>query len=187
MHPSPSHPPTPYNVLSVILQWFSKTLLKIQQCQLVSQNGYKTLAKRLFQLYSISGMATSSTRELQWLEYLKSIFLEIPNVTTWLDFQTQITYMINLGSNTINSTTWWKSFAVSCLYLYSKKIWWLPAFMSFHSIHIHILTKQLSWLQSNLQKRETYSPWIISNICDCLSKSPTCSHSNWNSFYCPSL
>ena len=24
-------------------------------------------------------------------------------------------------------------------------------------------------------------------ICDCLSKNPTCSHTNWNSFYCPSL
>ena len=25
------------------------------------------------------------------------------------------------------------------------------------------------------------------NKCDCLSKNPTCSHTNWNSFYCPSL
>ena len=33
----------------------------------------------------------SSTRELQWLEYLKSIFLKIPNVTTWLVFQNQVT------------------------------------------------------------------------------------------------
>ena len=24
-------------------------------------------------------------------------------------------------------------------------------------------------------------------ICDCLSKNPTCSHTNWNSFYCSSL
>ena len=47
-----------YNVPSMILQWFSKKLLKIQQCKLASRNSYKTLAKRLFQLYSISGVAT---------------------------------------------------------------------------------------------------------------------------------
>ena len=33
----------------------------------------------------------SSTRELQWLEYLKSIFLEISNVTTWSVIQNQVT------------------------------------------------------------------------------------------------
>ena len=33
----------------------------------------------------------SSTRELQWLEYLKSVFLKIPNVTTWSVFQNQVT------------------------------------------------------------------------------------------------
>ena len=33
----------------------------------------------------------SSTRELQWLEYLKSAFLKIPNVTTWSVFQIQVT------------------------------------------------------------------------------------------------
>ena len=45
-HP-PFHLPTPYNVLSVILHWFWKKLLKIQQCKLASRNSYKTLAKRL--------------------------------------------------------------------------------------------------------------------------------------------
>ena len=54
----PSHPPTTYIVPSVILQWFWEKLLKIQQCKLASRNSYKTLAKRLFQLHSISGMAT---------------------------------------------------------------------------------------------------------------------------------
>ena len=34
----------------------------------------------------------SSTRELQGLEYLKSVFLEVPNVTTLLVFQNQVTY-----------------------------------------------------------------------------------------------
>ena len=49
-----------------------KKLLKIQQCKQASRNSYKTLAKRLFQLYSISGVAIESiTKELQWLEYLK--------------------------------------------------------------------------------------------------------------------
>ena len=36
----------------------------------------------------------SSTRDLQWLEYLKSVFLEIPNVTTWLLFQNKLTYCL---------------------------------------------------------------------------------------------
>ena len=35
----------------------------------------------------------SSTRELQWLEYLKSVFLKIPYVTTWSVFQNQVTYV----------------------------------------------------------------------------------------------
>ena len=60
--PSPttpfSHLPTPYVMPSMILQWFWEELLKIQQCKLASRNSYKTLAKRLFQLYSISGVAT---------------------------------------------------------------------------------------------------------------------------------
>ena len=34
----------------------------------------------------------SSTRELQRLEYLKSVFLEIPNVTSWSVFQNQVTF-----------------------------------------------------------------------------------------------
>ena len=33
-------------------------MLKIQQCKLASRNSYKMLAKRLFELYSISGMTT---------------------------------------------------------------------------------------------------------------------------------
>ena len=37
----------------------------------------------------------SSTRELQWLKYLKSVFLEIPNATSWSVFQNQVTYIIN--------------------------------------------------------------------------------------------
>ena len=34
----------------------------------------------------------SSTVELQWLQYLKLLFLEIPNVTTLSVFQHQVTY-----------------------------------------------------------------------------------------------
>ena len=36
----------------------------------------------------------SSTRKLQWLEYLISVFLEIQNVTIWSVFQNQVTYRI---------------------------------------------------------------------------------------------
>ena len=48
------------------------------------------LAKRLFQLHSIAiwcGYNLAQLRELQWLEYLESVFLEIPNVRTWLVFK----------------------------------------------------------------------------------------------------
>ena len=38
----------------------------------------------------------SSTRELQWLEYLKSVFLETPYVTTWSVFQNQVTYAVGV-------------------------------------------------------------------------------------------
>ena len=41
------------------------------------------------------------TRELQWLEYLKSVSLEIPNVTSWSVFQNQVT-IINHAHLLIN-------------------------------------------------------------------------------------
>ena len=54
--------------------------------------------KRLFQLYNICSYVVwvqlYSTRELQWLEYLKLVFLKILNVTTWSVFQNQVTYFI---------------------------------------------------------------------------------------------
>ena len=98
LHPLYALSPTPYNMPSVILQWFWKKFLKIQQCKPASRNSYKMLPKRLFQLYSISGIAIqyiwlqSSTSELQWHKYLKLVFLRIPNVTTWSVFQNTVTY-----------------------------------------------------------------------------------------------
>ena len=65
--PLASHPP--YNVPPVLLQWLWKKLLKTQQCKLDSRNSYITLAKRLFQFYSIHiylAWLYSSTREL-WI------------------------------------------------------------------------------------------------------------------------
>ena len=38
----------------------------------------------------------SSTRKPQWFQYLKLVFLEIPNVTTWLVFQNQVTIYVKL-------------------------------------------------------------------------------------------
>ena len=61
--------------------------------QIASRNIYKTLVKRLFQLYSVLAWLQSTTRELHWLHYLKSVFLKIPNVTTWSVFQNQVTYL----------------------------------------------------------------------------------------------
>ena len=70
-----------------------KKVSEIQQCKLANRSSYETLARILFQLYSISGVATiySSIRELLWLEYLKSVFLKMQNVTTWSVFQYQVT------------------------------------------------------------------------------------------------
>ena len=74
--------------------------------------------------------------------------------------------------------------------------------------------KSFYWCDSNYFELEIYPPWshvscgnvclclvLLGNtvitvfiisllfvlICDCLSKNPTSSHTNWNSFYCPSL
>ena len=44
--------PPPFNMP------LQKKLLKIQRCKLTSRNSYKKLAERLFQLCSISGVAT---------------------------------------------------------------------------------------------------------------------------------
>ena len=53
------------------------------------------LAKTLFRAsYTVYvALLQSSTRELQWVEYLKLVFLEILNVITWLVFRNQVTYM----------------------------------------------------------------------------------------------
>ena len=61
--PPPSHPPPPTCPPPITChQWyysgFEKKLLKIQQCKLAGRNSYKMLAKRLFQLYIMSGVAT---------------------------------------------------------------------------------------------------------------------------------
>ena len=70
----PLPPPTPYNTPSVILQWFWKKLLKIQQYKLANRNGYKAVAKRLFQFiqYSVScqfsdiGLYNKLSNEQKW-------------------------------------------------------------------------------------------------------------------------
>ena len=65
------------------------------------------LAKRLFQLYSMSDVATI---ELQWLKYLKLVFLKIPNVTIWSVFQNQVTYAMILNFVRITFVTIFGSF-----------------------------------------------------------------------------
>ena len=46
-------------------------------------------------LLSVVGLAWlyCTIGELQPIEYLKSVFLEIPNVTTWTVFQNKVTYI----------------------------------------------------------------------------------------------
>ena len=39
----------------------------------------------------------SRNRELQWLEYLKSVFLDITNVTSWSVFQNQVTFSVAIS------------------------------------------------------------------------------------------
>ena len=46
--------------------------------------------------YIWHGYSLAHSRELQWLEYLQLVFLEIPNVTSWSVFQTQVTYDMNM-------------------------------------------------------------------------------------------
>ena len=58
-HPTPSYISiTLYVHIMIIITVVVKKVLKIQQCQLASRNSYKTLAKGLFQLYSISSVTT---------------------------------------------------------------------------------------------------------------------------------
>ena len=65
---------------------------KVAQIQLASRNSYKTLAKRLYQLYSIYTVYISS-KKTTLVSIFKLGFLEIPNVTIRLVFQTQLTYV----------------------------------------------------------------------------------------------
>ena len=58
----------------MILQWFRKKLLKIQQCKLASKNSYKMLAKDCSSYIVYLAWLQYSTRELQWFEYLKLVF-----------------------------------------------------------------------------------------------------------------
>ena len=76
----PTHPP-PYIFYSWYYSGFEKIAQSPAVSQLPSRNSYKTLAKRLLQLYSISSMAAIQHKELQWFQYLKLVFLNIPNVT----------------------------------------------------------------------------------------------------------
>ena len=85
----PLLPTHPYNMPTVILLWFSKKMLKIQQhkLEIVIKCWLKDCSSYTVYLAQLQ----SSTKELQWLEYLKSVFLKIPNVTTQLVFQNQVT------------------------------------------------------------------------------------------------
>ena len=56
---------------------------------------YEILAIYVTRLLSVVGLAWlyCTIGELQPIEYLKSVFLEILNVTTWSVFQNKVTYI----------------------------------------------------------------------------------------------
>ena len=62
---------------------------------IASRNGYKILAKILFQLaiYSISSMVTIAQENHSGFNIINWYIFEIPNVTIWSIFQNQVTYM----------------------------------------------------------------------------------------------
>ena len=60
-HPTPFLPTHP--LICATCDITMAVLFKIQQCQIASRNSYKTLAKRLFQLHSVSSMATVSHKK----------------------------------------------------------------------------------------------------------------------------
>ena len=95
--PLPLPPTYPYNVPSVILQWFGKGYSKsnsVNQLQIVIKHQLKDCSSYTVYLVWLK----SSTREVQWLEYLKLVFLEMPNVTTWSVFQKSGHKLILCGS-----------------------------------------------------------------------------------------
>ena len=59
---------------------------------LLGLGDWSAFLERVFPIVYLAWLH-SSTRELQWLQYLKSVFLETPNVTTLLVFQNQVTFI----------------------------------------------------------------------------------------------
>ena len=84
--------PPPISAISDITLVLRK-VAEIQQCKLASRSSYKMPAKNCSCYTVCLAWLQSSTRELKWFEYLKSVFLKIPNVTTWSVFQNQVTYL----------------------------------------------------------------------------------------------
>ena len=90
--------------------------------------------------------------------------------------------LCSLGSckraNRLASFAWWKHKKKSCAFLlYLVNV-------EGHEANFNCLWQRLQWTTGILRAQLQAS---FNNICDCLSKNPTCLHSNWNSFYCPSL
>ena len=81
----PHHPPqtlSPAHLFICAIHDYYSGCEKVAQNPTVliaSRNSYKTLPKGLFQLYSISNMATSHTRKSHWFQYLILVFLKMPN------------------------------------------------------------------------------------------------------------
>ena len=75
----------------MILQQLEKNYLKTQQCQLGGRISYKTIAKST---YTVSlAWLHCRTREPQWLQYFKLVFLEIQNMPLRTVFANPVTYI----------------------------------------------------------------------------------------------
>ena len=91
--PPPSPPPTPYR-LNPHYYSHRKTTSKARGVQTACRISYEILA-----IYNYAACVASlawlycTIREPQPIQYLKSVFLEILNVTTWSVFQNKVTYI----------------------------------------------------------------------------------------------
>ena len=72
----------------MILQQLEKNYLKTQQCQLGGRISYKTIVTYTVSLVWLH----CSTREPQWLQYIKLVFLEIKSVPLRTVFANPVTY-----------------------------------------------------------------------------------------------
>ena len=95
----PSHPP-PIDSIHIITD-VRKTTSKTWGIQIACRISYEIIISYITRLLMLCLTWLHCTiREPQPIQYLKSVFLEILNVTTWSVFQNQITHLLNIIEST---------------------------------------------------------------------------------------